>query len=203
MNDDAAPAPRPGNSAPQGPAHPHRPRGPGMSRVRQPLPPLVVVMVSGPARRPSAGSWPTSWGRVDRRGQPAPPENVAEDGCGHPLGRRRPLALARDRGRTLHEHGERREGLVVACSALKRVYRERIRSQAPSARPAPGRHRGGADPAHRGSQRALHAAALLESNPEPAAARPGGGGGVLNISTSPSRTVRLSRGSAHSWPAQS
>ena len=36
-------------------------------------------------------------------------------------------------GRTLHEHGERREGLVVACSALKRAYRERIRSQAPSA----------------------------------------------------------------------
>ena len=36
-------------------------------------------------------------------------------------------------GRTLHERGEQHEGMVIACSALKRKYRERIRSQAPSA----------------------------------------------------------------------
>ena len=36
-------------------------------------------------------------------------------------------------GRTLHEHGERGDGLVVACSALKGMYRDQIRSQAPAA----------------------------------------------------------------------
>ncbi|WP_016996240.1 gluconokinase [Kocuria atrinae] len=36
-------------------------------------------------------------------------------------------------GRKLHEHGQQQQGLVIACSALKRVYRERIRSQASGA----------------------------------------------------------------------
>lgn len=85
-------------------------------------------------------------------------------------------------GRTLHEHGERREGLVVACSALKRVYRERIRSQAPSALFL---HLDGTVEVltRRIEGRSGHfmPAALLESQIETWSRSPGGGGYVLNI----------------------
>jgi gluconokinase len=57
-----------------------------------------------------------------------PPENVAKMARGLPLddGDRAPW-LARLNG-LLHEHLARGEGVVLACSALKRRYREQLRA---------------------------------------------------------------------------
>ena len=105
-----------------------------MSRVREPLPPLVVVMgVSGSGKTTIGTLVAHELGVEFIDGDSLHPlENVQKMAAGTPLDDDR-WPWLEIVGRTLHEHGERREGLVVACSALKRVYRERIRSQAPSA----------------------------------------------------------------------
>ena len=106
-----------------------------MSRVREPLPPLVVVMgVSGSGKTTIGTLVAHELGVEFIDGDSLHPlENVQKMAAGTPLGDHDRWPWLEIVGRTLHEHGERREGLVVACSALKRVYRERIRSQAPSA----------------------------------------------------------------------
>ena len=106
-----------------------------MSRVREPLPPLVVVMgVSGSGKTTIGTLVAHELGVEFIDGERLPPlENVRKMAAGTPLDDDDRWPWLEIVGRTLHEHGERREGLVVACSALKRVYRERIRSQAPSA----------------------------------------------------------------------
>lgn len=62
-----------------------------------------------------------------------PLENVEKMAAGTPLDDEDRAPWLEIVGRTLHEHGERGDGLVVACSALKRMYRDQIRSQAPGA----------------------------------------------------------------------
>ncbi|KUP26653.1 gluconokinase [Kocuria rhizophila] len=106
-----------------------------MSRVREPLPPLVVVMgVSGSGKTTIGTLVAHELGVEFIDGDSLHPlENVRKMAAGTPLDDDDRWPWLEIVGRTLHEHGERREGLVVACSALKRVYRERIRSQAPSA----------------------------------------------------------------------
>lgn len=106
-----------------------------MSRVREPLPPLVVVMgVSGSGKTTIGTLVAHELGVEFIDGDSLHPlENVQKMAAGTPLDDADRWPWLEIVGRTLHEHGERREGLVVACSALKRVYRERIRSQAPSA----------------------------------------------------------------------
>ena len=106
-----------------------------MSRVREPLPPLVVVMgVSGSGKTTIGTLVAHALGVEFIDGDSLHPlENVQKMAAGTPLDDDDRWPWLEIVGRTLHEHGERREGLVVACSALKRVYRERIRSQAPSA----------------------------------------------------------------------
>ncbi|KIC69110.1 gluconokinase [Kocuria rhizophila] len=106
-----------------------------MSRVREPLPPLVVVMgVSGSGKTTIGTLVAHELGVEFIDGDSLHPlENVQKMAAGTPLDDDDRWPWLEIVGRTLHEHGERREGLVVACSALKRVYRERIRSQAPSA----------------------------------------------------------------------
>ena len=106
-----------------------------MSRVREPLPPLVVVMgVSGSGTTTIGTLVAHELGVEFIDGDSLHPlENVRKMAAGTPLDDDDRWPWLEIVGRTLHEHGERREGLVVACSALKRVYRERIRSQAPSA----------------------------------------------------------------------
>ncbi|MGW2673696.1 gluconokinase [Kocuria rhizophila] len=106
-----------------------------MSRVREPLPPLVVVMgVSGSGKTTIGTLVAHELGVEFIDGDSLHPlENVQKMAAGTPLDDDDRWPWLETVGRTLHEHGERREGLVVACSALKRVYRERIRSQAPSA----------------------------------------------------------------------
>lgn len=106
-----------------------------MSRVREPLPPLVVVMgVSGSGKTTIGTLVAHELGVEFIDGDSLHPlENVQKMAAGTPLDDDDRWPWLEIVGRTLHEHGERREGLVVACSALKRVYRERIRSQVPSA----------------------------------------------------------------------
>lgn len=62
-----------------------------------------------------------------------PIENVEKMASGTPLDDDDRAPWLEIVGRTLHEHGERGNGLVVACSALKRMYRDQIRSQSPAA----------------------------------------------------------------------
>lgn len=62
-----------------------------------------------------------------------PIENVQKMASGTPLTDEDRWPWFELVGRKLHEHGDEKKGLVIACSALKRVYRERIRSQAPGA----------------------------------------------------------------------
>nr|WP_312608035.1 gluconokinase [Kocuria rhizophila] len=106
-----------------------------MSPVREPLPPLVVVMgVSGSGKTTIGTLVAHELGVQFIDGDSLHPlENVQKMAAGTPLDDDDRWPWLEIVGRTLHEHGERREGLVVACSALKRAYRERIRSQAPSA----------------------------------------------------------------------
>ena len=106
-----------------------------MSPAREPLPPLVVVMgVSGSGKTTIGTLVAHELGVQFIDGDSLHPlENVQKMAAGTPLDDDDRWPWLEIVGRTLHEHGERREGLVVACSALKRVYRERIRSQAPSA----------------------------------------------------------------------
>ena len=102
---------------------------------RTELPPLVVVMgVSGSGKTTIGTLVAHELGVEFIDGDSLPPlENVQKMAAGTPLDDEDRWPWLETVGRTLHEHGERREGLVVACSALKRGYRERIRSQAPSA----------------------------------------------------------------------
>lgn len=106
-----------------------------MSPAREPLPPLVVVMgVSGSGKTTIGTLVAHDLGVQFIDGDSLHPlENVQKMAAGTPLDDDDRWPWLEIVGRTLHEHGERREGLVVACSALKRAYRERIRSQAPSA----------------------------------------------------------------------
>jgi len=106
-----------------------------MSPAREPLPPLVVVMgVSGSGKTTIGTLVAHELGVEFIDGDSLHPlENVQKMAAGTPLDDDDRWPWLEIVGRTLHEHGERREGLVVACSALKRAYRERIRSQAPSA----------------------------------------------------------------------
>ena len=106
-----------------------------MSPAREPLPPLVVVMgVSGSGKTTIGTLVAHELGVQFIDGDSLHPlENVQKMAAGTPLDDDDRWPWLEIVGRTLHEHGERRKGLVVACSALKRVYRERIRSQAPSA----------------------------------------------------------------------
>ncbi|MBK4120804.1 gluconokinase [Kocuria rhizophila] len=106
-----------------------------MSPAREPLPPLVVVMgVSGSGKTTIGTLVAHELGVQFIDGDSLHPlENVQKMAAGTPLDDDDRWPWLEIVGRTLHEHGERREGLVVACSALKRAYRERIRSQAPSA----------------------------------------------------------------------
>lgn len=60
-----------------------------------------------------------------------PLANVEKMAAGIPLTDEDRWPWLEEVGRKLHEHARRHEGLVIACSALKRAYRERIRSQAP------------------------------------------------------------------------
>ncbi len=62
-----------------------------------------------------------------------PIENVQKMASGTPLNDDDRWPWLEIVGQRLHEHGQQQQGLVIACSALKRVYRERIRSQAPGA----------------------------------------------------------------------
>ncbi|WP_371683345.1 gluconokinase, partial [Kocuria sp. HSID17582] len=105
------------------------------SPAREPLPPLVVVMgVSGSGKTTIGTLVAHELGVQFIDGDSLHPlENVQKMAAGTPLDDDDRWPWLEIVGRTLHEHGERREGLVVACSALKRAYRERIRSQAPSA----------------------------------------------------------------------
>ncbi|RUQ02215.1 gluconokinase [Kocuria sp. HSID17582] len=99
------------------------------------MPPLVVVMgVSGSGKTTIGTLVAHELGVQFIDGDSLHPlENVQKMAAGTPLDDDDRWPWLEIVGRTLHEHGERREGLVVACSALKRAYRERIRSQAPSA----------------------------------------------------------------------
>ena len=103
--------------------------------ARPELPPLVVVMgVSGSGKTTIGTLVAHELGVEFTDGDSLHPlENVEKMAAGTPLEDEDRWPWLEVVGRTLHEHGERREGLVVACSALKRSYRERIRSQAPSA----------------------------------------------------------------------
>ena len=60
-----------------------------------------------------------------------PIANVEKMAAGTPLTDEDRWPWLEEVGHKLHEHGQRHEGLVIACSALKRAYRERIRSRAP------------------------------------------------------------------------
>ncbi|MEF2975983.1 gluconokinase [Subtercola sp. YIM 133946] len=58
-----------------------------------------------------------------------PPANISKMASGHPLTDDDRLPWLETIGRTLGEHSD--TGLVVACSSLKRTYRDLIRSLAP------------------------------------------------------------------------
>jgi len=60
-----------------------------------------------------------------------PPENVAKMASGHPLTDEDRIPWLHAVGRALADTAP--EGVVVACSALKRAYRDLIRSEAPDA----------------------------------------------------------------------
>ena len=60
-----------------------------------------------------------------------PITNVEKMAAGVPLTDEDRWPWLEEVGRKLHDHARRHEGLVIACSALKRAYRERIRSRAP------------------------------------------------------------------------
>lgn len=106
-----------------------------MSGVSTDIAPLVVVMGVSGSGKTTIGTLVAHELGVDFVDGDSlhPIENVQKMASGTPLDDDDRWPWLEIVGRTLHEHGERREGLVVACSALKRVYRERIRSQAPSA----------------------------------------------------------------------
>lgn len=62
-----------------------------------------------------------------------PPANIAKMSAGEPLtdADRAPWLVAV--GRWLHDHDQHADGGVIACSALKRSYRDTLRSAAPQA----------------------------------------------------------------------
>ncbi|MGN7798261.1 gluconokinase, partial [Leifsonia sp. 22587] len=60
-----------------------------------------------------------------------PPANVAKMASGTPLTDEDRIPWLREVGRTLASTGP--DGVVVACSALKRAYRDLIRAEAPAA----------------------------------------------------------------------
>lgn len=62
-----------------------------------------------------------------------PIENVKKMASGTPLDDEDRWPWLDIVGRRLHEAGESGEGMVMACSALRRSYRDRIRESAPSA----------------------------------------------------------------------
>ncbi|MDO4919834.1 gluconokinase [Kocuria sp.] len=107
--------------------------GPGNARgVASPL--VVVMGVSGSGKTTIGTLVAHELGVEFLDGDSLHPiENVEKMAAGTPLEDEDRWPWLETVGRRLHEHGERGEGLVIACSALKRVYRERIRSQAPSA----------------------------------------------------------------------
>ena len=89
---------------------------------------VVVMGVSGSGKSTSARRWPRPSGWDFQEGDDLhPPANIDKMRAGHPAGRRRPPTVAgshRDVDRRRTAPG--RQG-VVACSALKRTYRERLR----------------------------------------------------------------------------
>lgn len=95
--------------------------------------PLVVVMgVSGSGKTTIGTLVAHHLGAEFLDGDSLHPlENVEKMASGTPLDDEDRWPWLDIVGSHLRESGERHEGLVVACSALKRSYRDRIRSQAP------------------------------------------------------------------------
>lgn len=103
--------------------------------TRSEVAPLVVVMgVSGSGKTTIGTLVACELGVEFIDGDSLHPiENVQKMASGTPLADDDRWPWLDIVGRRLHAYGEENEGLVIACSALKRVYRERIRSQAPGA----------------------------------------------------------------------
>ncbi len=106
-----------------------------MSGVSTDIAPLVVVMGVSGSGKTTIGTLVAHELGVDFVDGDSlhPIENVQKMASGTPLDDDDRWPWLEIVGRTLHERGEQHEGMVIACSALKRKYRERIRSQAPSA----------------------------------------------------------------------
>ena len=106
-----------------------------MSGVTTDIAPLVVVMGVSGSGKTTIGTLVAHELGVDFVDGDSlhPIENVQKMASGTPLDDDDRWPWLEVVGRTLHERGEQHEGMVIACSALKRKYRERIRSQAPSA----------------------------------------------------------------------
>lgn len=102
-----------------------------MTEAEIPRPLIVVMGVSG------SGKSTIGTRIADRLGVPFmdgddlhPTENVTKMSAGIPLTDADRWPWLRDVGRALHDHPG---GLVVACSALRRVYRSTILREAPDA----------------------------------------------------------------------
>jgi gluconokinase len=103
--------------------------------MRQPLPVVVVMGVSGCGKSTLGQALAEALGVPYVEGDALhPPRNVALMAAGTPL-------TDEDRAGWLDQIGERLAqadrlgtGTVVACSALKRVYRDRLRAASPSLR---------------------------------------------------------------------
>ena len=103
--------------------------------ARNKVAPLVVVMgVSGSGKTTIGTLVAHELGVEFIDGDSLHPiENVQKMASGTPLNDDDRWPWLEIVGQRLHEHGQQQRGLVIACSALKRVYRERIRSQASGA----------------------------------------------------------------------
>lgn len=99
------------------------------------VPPIVVMGVSGCGKSTVGRALALALGVTYVEGDELhPPQNVALMAAGTPLSDADRLGWLAAVGRRLSDDVARQQGVVLACSALKRQYRDQLRSAAPNVR---------------------------------------------------------------------